>query len=487
MSEDHESPTTIRLNILGSLEIERAGQRLSVPNTGAAHHLLALFAVKNAYGEQQLVDILWPGDSLSDPRLGVPKAVRGRLDRAISDARRALGVSAASGVLKRQNGVVHRVREDQVTITTDIDDFRRLMKSDRADDWRAALMLVRGEVAEHVPVRNRQTNWLDRERATQTADLKNLLKKLEPNAEPETIKHQVQEVFDGRWSPSPEPSGPVYPNPDAQQVPKASATLPRSAASIITRRLRKRPLVAGAVALVVASAIGIALAQSGSGTSIPPEGTVIDAQTGKVVSHPRVTVSHMPAQLEFGDIFRACDLSSKKSCGSGHSSPAPLNVNVGDVVAFRVTLNDGFNVPINYLKLVSYTFGVTVATNPHTKPKKLAVSPTELEVWMSVKWPEGLGAHEIVNEPGLIHGHDYGERERLHIHLKLPHPGHYRLVYIPGSTTLVNKETSFFHHLPDGIMSAGIDLENVGPPHSCFWCAKQYIRYVYFHLRVARA
>lgn len=460
---DDQRRTVVRLKVLGSFEIERDGEPLPLPSQAAAERLLVLLAIRERYTAREVVGFLWPDSDMNDYEQA--KSVRNLLDRAASDARAALGLNAASGFIKRDRGSLRRVAKNSaIEFTSDWDDFDRLAKSPEVKDWLAALGLIRGPVVQFLDTKNMKPDWIDEARATQRQGIEDLVKDVRPDDTSEQRAAYVEQILDGRPLPALE-----------ETRPEPTTRVPRA--------LRPRWLLAAGLVVVLVSVLALVLLSGGA--SIPPEGSVINAQTGEVVDHPRVTASHMPAQLEFGGIFRACDLSSKASCGSGHSGLTPLKVKVGDIVAFRVTLNDGFSVPINYLKLVAYAFPVTVVTDARSRPKKLAVSPTELEVWMSVKWPERLGAQEIVNEPGLIHGHEYGERG-LHIHLKLPRAGHYSLAYIPGSTTLINDETKFFHYLPDGILRTGIDLENIGPPRSCFWCAQQYIRYVYFHLRVTR-
>jgi hypothetical protein len=68
MADDHDSTTIIRLNVLGSVELRTPDSALKLPKNRAAHRLLALFAVKEQYGPQDLVDILWPGRYLDDNR-----------------------------------------------------------------------------------------------------------------------------------------------------------------------------------------------------------------------------------------------------------------------------------------------------------------------------------------------------------------------------------------------------------------------------------
>ncbi len=484
--DDHETPIAIRLNIIGSLQIERGGKSLPPPEAKAAHHLLALLAVKDKAGNQELVNFLWPGDSLADVQQS--KSVRARLDRAFTDARAAVGVRADSGLLARHNGIAHRVRGDQVTITTDLDDFNRLRDSEDADDWRVALALVRGPIAQHVPTDNMDADWLEGPQRALKGHIETLLKKLTGNTDTEAIQQQAQDVLDGHWSGAAEtsrsPESPASPETTVESGSDGAVSFPAPRGSSVRRWVAKRYVVAGVVATLLLITGGFLLVRSGGGTSIPPEGSVVDAETGAIVAHPKVIASPLPARLEFGsEIFRACDLSAE-SCGSGYHGPAPLKVKVGDIVAFKVTLN-AIEGAIHYLKLEA--FSQPRLLNPtQVMPR---VSQTELEIHLSIIWPEALGAHEVVNEPNFVHNHPENEEPLGNsFYLQLPHPGHYSLDYITGSTTLVNKETHFFHYLPDGIMRLGygIELENVGPPLSCFWCSQRYIRYVYFHARVTK-
>jgi DNA-binding SARP family transcriptional activator len=482
MDDGRDIPTTIRLNVLGGLEIERAGEPLPLPTTTAAHQLLALFAVKERYEDQQLVDILWPGRYLDDDRDDTAKAVRGSLDRAISNARTAVGVDASSGVLKRKAGIVDRVDGYDVTISSDLEDFRRLARSERPEDWRAALALIRGPIAQYVPTRKRSTDWIRREQSLQKEDIRKLLARLDPDASEETIENQAQDVLDGRWQAMLEapPAGRHRPAADdtetGSQLTNPVSTPPGDASTKPGRwRSRKRYGVAGLITTLAAVAALIVLSPPGKGVSIPSEGSVVDAQTGAIVAHPVVTVSHLPAQIGGGPTFHACDISAPSPCGYGRYGRPPLNVKVGDVIAFRLVLNDGTSTPLNYVKL-----NASSVPAGHV-PDELG---TELEVGMSVKWPESLGAYEAVSEPGRISGSRYHMPGIDPIYLQLPRAGHYGLAYIPGSTSLANDEAHFFHYLPDGIMNYGIALENVGPPPSCFWCALQYVRSVYFHAKV---
>ncbi|HXA54880.1 MAG TPA: hypothetical protein VNV37_08405 [Solirubrobacteraceae bacterium] len=479
---DQKTPTAIRLNVLGDLQIERDGKSLPPPEAKAAHHLLALLAVKDKAGNQELVNVFWPGDSLTDAQQS--RSVRARLDRAVSDARAALGVRANSGVLARHNGIVHRVRGDQVAITTDLDDFNRLRESEDADDWRAALALVRGRLAQHVPTDHMDADWLKHPQNALEGHIETLLNQLDSGAGEETIRQRVRAVLDGQWSlamsRTPDPliaSETVVKSDSDGEMPFSPPSHRSSARQWVT----KHYVAAGFVATLLLIAACVLLVRSGGGTSIPPEGSVMDAETGEIVRHPQVIASHYPAQIGGGAYFRACDLAAP-SCGSGHHGPTPLKVKVGDVIAFRVSLNDGTSALVHSLKLEALAQR-RIFSNAESEGYK--TSQTELEMRISVRWPETLGTYETVDEPDSISHHPDSEAERDRtIYLQLPRPGHYSLAYIPGSTTLVNRKAHFLHYLPNGIMGYGIELEDVGPPRSCFWCAYQYIRYVYFHARV---
>lgn len=483
MPGDDSQPTvTIQLKILGDgLVIERDGEGLAPPTSSPAQHLLALFAVKKRYADQELVNVLWPGDSLGDAFGG--KSVRERLNRAVSDARGALGVRAGSGVLKRQNGITHRVRNDQVTITTDFDDFERLRQSEHADDWRAALALVRGPVAEHVPSRAMNTAWIGTAQELQKDHIKSLLELLDPHATTDVIARRAETVLEGQWSPDTNAEASAPSEPTAATRPAQADASPPHRENRSRYRPRwptRRYIIAGIAVALLALALSVVLLSRG-GTPIPPEGSVINAETGAIISHPQVIASHYPAQIGGGAYFRACDLAAP-SCGSGHHGPTPLKVKVGDVVAFRVSLNDGTSALVHSLKVEAFAQRRIFS---NTESQGYKISQTELEIRISVMWPGALGTYETVDEPDSIGHHlDSKAAQDRTIYLQLPRPGHYGLAYIPGSTTLVNRKAHFFHYLPNGIVGYGIELEDVGPPRSCFWCAYKYIRYVYFHARV---
>lgn len=480
MPDEDKTPIAIRLNILGSLEIERDGESLPPPKPSPAHHLLALLAVEERYTDQKLVDVLWPGDSLSDDYGS--KAPRGRLNRAVSDVRTALGVQANSGVLRRQNGIVHRVQGNQVAITTDFDDFQRLRQSEHDDDWRAALALVRGPVAEGVPSQRMGKAWIEGKQAEQERQIKELLKGLDAGAADELIDRRTEKVLEGQWSPDTdaETSEPVA----ASQPAQADSSPPHRGGlgRYWPRWTMRRHIAVGIIGALLTLALSVVLLTQLDSTPIPPEGSVINAETGEIVRHPHVRPSEYPAEIDGGfALFHACDVSTESHCG-GHNGSIPIKVKVGDVVAFLVKLNDGSGTAVHNVKLEALPHARLL---PNAEAEDPSVSQTELEVRVSVRWPETIEGHKVIAEPDHLGGEPkLAPLQDKTIYFQLPHPGHYKLEYIPGSTILFNEQAHFFHHLPDGIMRYGIELENVGSPPSCFWCAEQYIRYADWHARV---
>jgi hypothetical protein len=486
MADDQDSATTIRLNILGRLELLRTpGSVLELPKSAAAHHLLALFAIKEQYGQQELVDILWPGRYLDDNRQDEAEAIRGLLARALSDARAALGLSANDGALQSRQGSVHRVRASApLKITSDLDEFRKLAGSDNAEDWRAAVALVRGPVAQYVPTSKRSKEWIDREQNRQKRETRELLARVDPTANSETLENQVHDVLDGRWTP-------VHDDIENAHIPEAPSEVgssdakvgsdtptPTSAASDTlaklrhSRRFTKRRAITGSIVALVIATIIVVLSQSSHGKAIPPLGAVVNAETGKVSLDVPPKKAHFPAQIGGGPIFHACNVATEKPCKWTLDAP-PISAHVGSVIEFSLKLHDTSGTPVPYVKLHATWQGI----------KGLSASDVlhELEATVSVQWSD-YGS-ESIDEPGRMEGH--GHSEVPYVHIRLPYSGLYGLEYIPGSSKLLGSKGELIHYLPDGIMGYGIALQDVGSPVSCNYCASKYTRYVNFRVKVA--
>jgi hypothetical protein len=484
-----ETPKAIRLNILGSLEIVRDDKPVSPPEPAAAKHLLALFAVKARYEDRELLYVLWPDTYLDPARDDMIGSLRTSLNTAFSQARSALGTPASTGVLYRTQGIAHRVWESDVTVTTDLEDFRLLLGSETSDDWRVALALVRGRIAEHVPTRNMQSDWIEDERRQQDEDIETLIKRLDHDADEDTIKQRARDLLDGRWSPTA-----VNPEPALQETPHqaagAKADVPsapppqsftpsdQESAAFQRRNWRRKRYAAAALAVaIVALTSAIVLSSSSGGSSLPPEGSVVNAETGTVALH--VTPEPLRGTvdpLDGGPTLAARNVRTE----SRYGKPAPngqhplVRANVGDVIEFSLMLHNGGSIPIPYLKLTATW-----------EPVRTQSPSNELTVGMSIRWPV----------PREEQRQDYGGLPSASqqilpsvdpIHLRLPRAGIYKLDYVHGSGRLFAGNGRMLGRLPDGITQHGIALQDVGQPASCFWCANEYVRYVNFEASVTR-
>jgi hypothetical protein len=238
------------------------------------------------------------------------------------------------------------------------------------------------------------------------------------------------------------------------------ASLPNSR----QRRLTKKRLISVLALLVITGLVMWTLWPSSNSNAIPPLGAVVNAQTGRWSLHVPITPAKYPAQIGGGPIFAAADLSTtRKYVNHGE----PLKVHIGDIIEFSVTLNNGSNYAVPYVKL-----------NADWHPQTLEPPSRELYVNMVVRWPTQEGGS---TEPDSQETTDVKPAR-----IQLPAIGHYDLVYIPKSSRILNPESHFFHSLPDGILNNGIALQDVGQPSGCFWCAEEYIRFVNFLAQVRR-
>lgn len=483
-----ETPKQIQLNILGSLEIERDGERVPLPKPAAAKHLLALFAVKARYEDRELMYVLWPDSYLDPARDATIESLRTSLNTAFSQARSALGTRAGTGVLHRTQGSAHRVWESDVTVTTDLEDFRQLLRSETSDDWRAALALVRGHIAEHVPTRKMQSDWIENERRQQEEDIETLLKRLDHEADEDAIKQRAHDLLDGRWSPpadNPEPAlqaEPLHSDRVEAGVPSAlplpSSVQPDQESNPPFQRrswLRKRYAVVALAVTLVVLASAIVLSPSQGGSSLPPEGSVVNAETGKVALH--VTPEPLRGTVDplgGGPTLAARNVRTESRYGKPfHNGQRPsIRANVGDVIEFSLLLHNGSSIPIPYLKLV--TTWEPVVTQPPSH---------ELTVGMSIRWPVPRD-EQRENYGGLPSAREALLPSVDPVHIRLPEAGLYKLDYVHGSGRLFAGDGRMLGRLPDGITRHGIALQDVGQPASCFWCAFEYTRYVNFEARV---
>jgi hypothetical protein len=482
MTDDQDGATTIRLNILGSLEIKPLPDNLEPPDSVPTRRLLALFAFKTQYGRQELIDLLWP-DKYRDADQGNAEA---NLHRVLTNARAALGLSANDGALSSRGGFVRRVAASApLEITSDLDEFRTLAGSDNAEDWRAALALVRGPIAQDIPTTERLKESIEQERRRQKNDIENLVARLDPTANSETLENQVQDVLDGRWTPihddienahipeAPSEADSSNAETRADPPPSIAAGNDTPAKPPRLRRFKKRPAIAGLLVVLTATAFVVVLSISSQGASIPPMGAIVNAETGKVSLYALPKAAHYPARIGGGPIFRDCNI-TEQTCewGGALRYTPPISAHVGSVIEFSLRLHNISGTPVPYLKLHATWQGI----------RGLSAGDVlhELEATVSVQWSD-YGS-ESIDEPGRMGGH--GHSQVPYVHIRLPYSGLYGLEYIPGSSRLLGNKGELIHYLPDGIMGYGIALQDVGSPPSCNECASKYLRYVNFQARV---
>jgi hypothetical protein len=425
-----------------------------------------MFAIKRQYNRQELLDVLWPGEphAWTDAEKAEKERMADNLAQVLTAARHALALDASRGALKMVRGVVHRVKGQQIAIASDLETFREHARSDDPEALRLALTLVRGRVAEHLPQVEVGSDWLDVAREAQQREITEVLKRLDPNVTSEELRHHLREVLEGRYDrPTHQPSIGL---PESHEpITDEQHANPPPPVAVVPRKWRRRVALAALLACVGTGLVVWMLSPSSKHSPIPPPGSIVNAQTGQIAYHAQIVPGHLPAQIGGGSNFKACDLSRERSCGYGKTT---LQARVGDTILFRVMLNNGSGLALPYLKL-------RASWQPETGSQERTKS---LEVNMSLRWPEGSTGEHVyeltTNSPPVDP-----------IHVQLQTAGHYGLTYIPGSTTLKGREGHFFHYLPDGIMdTGGIALQDVGQPASCFWCALEYIREVYFHAKI---
>jgi hypothetical protein len=462
VAQEEKPLDTVRLNVLGDLQVVGLnGVTVKLPTKPQLRQILALFGVKEQHNQSTLLAVFWPEEEPSTTLIG-------RLHRILTDARQLLDPIGDGDVLRTEAEVIYRTPpEARLSIESDLDEFRDLAGSTSPEDWQSALALVRGPIAADLPVRHIATDWLDRARSAQERELKDLLGKVDPKATPDTLEELCRDALEGRYVPTRHASQELPDREESTVVEDDTSTDRNDDGSRRIDLPRRRALVVGAVLFVLLFAlIGISWAPwSSSSSTIPPLGSVVDAQTGQVVPHPKVTPTlNMTGEIGGGPILLPCDLAIP-NC---HFAKGILVAKVGDTIEFSLKLHNGNNGDVAYAKLEA-------SRGPASQGNK--VPSKELDLNMTIRWP--IGENQVEEVGG--HG---GERPVAR--LQLPESGLYNFQYIPGSTELLNQEATLRHHLPDGIMDYGIALTNIGQPVNCFYCDVQYVRFVNFRAKIVR-
>jgi hypothetical protein len=222
---------------------------------------------------------------------------------------------------------------------------------------------------------------------------------------------------------------------------------------------RRRPtLTVAAVVLVIGGAAYLTehFDSGESARAIPPPGTVIDAQTGRVATNIQ-HITPQNAQIDGGSIFRACDRTTEHPC-KWNSDERSIEVHKGDLIEFGILLHNGGDPAVPYLRLTVERWGGGMT------PERQNLMSAILDLQYHSGIAHGVEARAEFIAPGRR--------------------GFTDLNYVPSSTVLLTGKHRFVAQLPDGIMDNGIALANVGSPASCYYCDMRYTRFVFFKARV---
>jgi hypothetical protein len=466
MTEQPDATTTIRLNILGELEIIRELDTVvELPSNARAAHLLAMLALQPAYDRQKLVDVFWEGETLQHVDAAEVRRVANKLDQVLIAARKALAIDGT--VLASERGVVRWVEDSPCRLTTDLAEFQALARSSEPDDWRAALALVRGEIAENMERDRKLSSPFEVARSLQTEEIKDLLKRLAPDATADTLDNRVKSVLLGRY----------------WQQPSQPASVKRFAKLLPTSRIRRRWRLAG---LLTASLVALGMTAwavwppASHTASIPPVGSVVDARSGRLV---HFVASHNPKPLqEITTLFWICNLSHPQPCYYPNQSPVrSITAHRGDMLEVWIRLYDDAVVPIPLL-------GVTVVWYPNIANGSLREQQNKQLFRMDIAGFDRPDGHQINEEESVSWASvQMSPSEEF---------ATYAPSYIPGSTVLTSPNHSFQHALPDGILwgenekneprpREHIWLADVGGGRSaCTECRSEAVRFIRFRLQI---
>jgi hypothetical protein len=493
MTEQPAKITTLRLNVLGNLEIVREpNELLPLPSNVRACHLLALMAIRNAYDHQELVDIFWEGETMHHPDSDEVKLIANRLHQVLKEARKTLGVGAKEP-LESDQYVVRWVGPNY-QISSDFWEFQDRAASNDPDDWRAALALVRGRLAQHMPSTRELSDAFGDARTRQQEDIRELLARLDPETTDQALDRAVQDVLEGRYRADylrrkvmdregiTEPSQPeARPDAQAEPTPPSISVSGESGSSRQHGARRSRPILVALVASVLGLGVATwAVWPAQPGSAIPPSTSVVDAQTGQVVrdgSARNFSRAEALAAQKLNVLFWICNVSTKQSC-SYPTTEQPVTGHRGNIFELWIRLLNPTSTPIPLL-------GVAVESISNEE------EPTESdEQWFAL-------SVAAFNQPkGSQIGGETGFTRFVQMLPKEPEAfPSYQPTYIQGSTVLTALSPSFRVTLPDGIVNnethavkpnsvKRIWLTNLGTPSPCTDCQAQYVRFIHFRVQI---
>jgi hypothetical protein len=266
-----------------------------------------------------------------------------------------------------------------------------------------------------------------------------------------------------RWyrKPAGAPFGERTPRDHIVALVTAALTGPREAQQRATPRPRREWAIGAAVllALVAIPVVLVSTDSGGTAQAVPPPGSVVDASNGKVVSaslpsSPRET----EGAIEGGHLVTGC-LWGSGSCLYPLKGQ-PVVAGAGQVVRFNIRLHDTTAAPVAEVKLEAYE---------RRDAADVAISVT-------AEFPGGG------TEQG---GRAWASSQPVVVRFRDAKP--HTLSIVRGSTALYDASATprMLGRLPEGVFGAGgITLTNVGAPRSCWDCDRNYIRYVFFEMRV---
>jgi hypothetical protein len=479
MTEQPDEIKTLRLNVLGKLEVIREpNESLDLPSNARACHLLAMLAFKTEYDAQELVDIFWEGQTLHHPDPKEVDRIHDNLNQVYAAARRTLEIVGLD-ILKSDRSTVRWIENPTYRLTSDLEEFRELANPDRpAEDWRAALALVRGRVAQPLPRDKKLTDSFGIVREKQHEEVKKVLRQLDPDVRDDILDTRVQHVLAGEYRKD-------YLREQATRTRRVSESLASAPAPHRTRRSHvgtpRQWLIAGVLTVSVLALAIVAWAVwpgSSHGVSIPPVGSVVDAQTGQVV-HYVASRSQSNAPQEVDVLLWICDVSVKPICEYPKTN-RPVLGHRGDTFEVWIRLYNELETPVPLL-------GVTVDwiendENPGG-PKNVNKQVFNVSV-VSFNRPDGRQTSRGTSAALYV---QMPPREAFSI---------YTPSYVPGSTVLTSLNPSFRHPLPDGIMQHEIEgtepnsrkriwLTDVGAPSSsCAECKSEHVRFIHFRVQI---
>jgi hypothetical protein len=173
-------------------------------------------------------------------------------------------------------------------------------------------------------------------------------------------------------------------------------------------------------------------------------------------------------QLEFGNIFRACDRTTEHPCRYD-ADQGPIEARPGDQLEFGIRLHNGNDASVPYAHLTVELWGGEGTIIEHDSSGAVTERRDPLEAKLNIEYKTGI-SHDGIEET---------------VEIDVPEgSGYTALNYVPGSTVLMNRQHHLVASLPDGIMDSGLALADIGSPSSCYFCDLRYTRLVFFRTKV---